>query len=174
MRRLISSLVVMTALAAIPFFIATAATTPISDTKSTTVAQGCVSAQVTLQRLQYSDAATRINRGRTYETLLSKLMTPLNSRMASNSYNTQATQLTEITSRYQEEFSNFKQLYEEYDKTVTKVVKMKCRSQPRAFYDALLQAQSQRTNVATSVSSLDKIIEEYRKAASDARKAVES
>jgi hypothetical protein len=67
-----------------------AAPANLTPDKRIVVVQTCVSAQTVLQKIQHNDAATRVNRGQAYETLVSRLMTPLNTRSTSNGYNSSA------------------------------------------------------------------------------------
>jgi hypothetical protein len=136
------------------------------------VSQNCVSAQVSLQRLQYSDAATRINRGYIYESLLNDLMTPMNSRLAVNGYSKEAATLNGITDRYQSELRQFKQSYESYDETTRQMIKLKCQEKVSVFYDGVRSLQEKRLKIYTSVNSLDVLTDEYYKAVKQTQKQV--
>lgn len=173
MPRLSKRFVVLVAVffAAIPAFVSAV---DMSTEKRDVVYQNCLSAQGVLQRLQYNDAATRINRGHVYEALLNDYMTPLNSRLAVNGYSTQSAQLSGITSQYQAALSSFKNHYETYDDTVTKAIKTKCQQKPDVFYGYILNAQTQRGELATSAAILDDLVESYRKATADIQKGINS
>ncbi len=125
----------------------------------------CVQAQVAVQQIQYNDAATRVNRGQSYETLLSDLINPLNSRASANGFNNNATSLTAIATRYQKNLTKFKNDYEAYDDTIGAVLRTKCRNQTDTFYEYLEKARSQRALLASDVSTLEQIISEYEAAA---------
>lgn len=136
------------------------------------VAQNCVSAQVSLQRLQYSDAATRVNRGYVYESLLNNFMNPMNSRLAVNGYSKEAATLSVVTDRYQNELKQFKRLYESYDDTANQAIRLKCQEKASSFYDLVRSLQEKRVKIYESVKNLDAISEEYRKEVKQAQKQV--
>ena len=135
---------------------------PLSSDLEQVVKNTCVNAQVSLQRIQQNDAATRVNRGQAYENLLSHYITPLNSRAAGEGYSEEASKLSEITSRYQKAVKSFKKNYELYDDAVIAAVHAKCQEKPEIFYDYLRQAKEQRVKLAADVSLLDALMEEYR------------
>lgn len=137
----------------------------ISPEALTIIRQNCVSAQVALQQVQYNDAATRVNRGQGYESLLSRLIIPFNTRVTSNGYNDSAANLTTTTNKYQTALSNFKKHYDSYDDAVTDALHVKCQEKPADFYHSLVEARKQRSNIANDVASLSQLIEEYRQGA---------
>ena len=139
----------------------------LDDVKKDLVRQNCVTSQVNLQRIQYSDTATRINRGQTYEAILSQFMTPLNSRTASNRLSGEAAQLTQITNSYQQGVRNFKKHYEQYDDAIKNAIKIRCQNKPQEFYNYLKEAQRLRTSISEDVISLDQKIEDYKKIVND-------
>lgn len=136
------------------------------------ISQNCIAAQGSLQRLQYSDAATRVNRGYVYESLLNNLMTPMNSRLAANGYSKEAAALSSITDRYQNELRKFKQLYETYDDNVSQVIKLRCQERTATFYEGVRGLQEKRLKISETVKSLDVLTEEYYKAVKQAQKQV--
>ena len=124
----------------------------------------CVSAQVTLQQIQYNDAANRVNRGQAYESLLSSLMIPLNSRASADNFSGSATELTGITDRYEQSLNNFKSDYDTYDDALTKTLHDKCVQNPEDFYKNLTDTREQRTDVSNDVTTLGQLIDEYQQA----------
>ena len=138
------------------------AQTSLTTEKQAVIAQSCVQAQTILQRVQHNDAATRVNRGQGYETLISRLMTPLNSRATSLGYNTSASLLVETTKRYQQALDKFKNNYRNYDNTITNTLRVKCQKDPVKFYEYIEQARKQRQALTDDVTTLANIISEYR------------
>ena len=139
-----------------------AQTVELTPEKQLVIVQTCVAAQTTLQKIQHNDAATRVNRGQTYETIANRLMTPLNIRATSNEYNNSAPLLISTTSKYQQALDDFKKDYENYDDSVSLALKTKCKNKPAVFYGYIEQARIQRQKVANNVANLTALINEYR------------
>lgn len=139
-----------------------AQTTELTPEKQTIIEQSCVSAQTVLQRIQHNDAATRVNRGQGYETLVSRLMTPLNSRATSRGYNDSASLMVDTTKRYQQGLESFKDHYKAYDDAISGSLRVKCKQEPAKFYGYIEEARRQRQNLASDVGNLSGLINEYR------------
>lgn len=137
------------------------------------VKQNCVLVQGLLQqRMQPSDAANRVKRGQVYEALLSKYMTPLNARVASNGLSSEAAKLTEITGHYQQALNGFKNKYDTYADTIDEAIRMRCKSKPQEFYDKIQEARQQRGEITGSITALDQLIEEYRIAVNQMKRSL--
>ncbi|MEK7620927.1 MAG: hypothetical protein AAB395_01065 [Patescibacteria group bacterium] len=134
----------------------------LSPEKESIIKQTCVSAQTVLQRIQHNDAATRVNRGQGYETIVSRLMVPLNTRTTSNGYNDSAPLLIDTTKNFQQALENFKEDYESYDNSVSAALRIKCQDKPADFYGYLEDARSERQKVSNGITNLAGLIGEYR------------
>lgn len=145
----------------------------LNQEEETSVRQNCVSVQVVLQRMQYSDAANRVKRGQAYENILSNFMLPLNSRTASNGLSAEAARLSEITDRYQQNLIVFKDEYDKYADKIDALIRMKCKDMPQSFYDRVQEARENRGKIAANITTLDQIIEEYRIAVNQVKRSVE-
>lgn len=128
------------------------------------VKANCVEVQVVMQKIQYNDAATRVNRGQGYESLVTRMMIPMNGRTAVNGLSSSAANLAGITTNYQQSLDNFKNTYERYDNALTLALRIKCQEKPADFYKLLTEARKQRSNVAHEVATLSEYIEAYRQA----------
>lgn len=146
-----------------------AAQVPLTDAKIETIRQNCLSAQVLLQRIQRSDAATRVNRGQTYEVVLNRLMSPLNGRLAFHRFSEAAT-FTDGAKKFEQAVNKFKQDYDDYDALISKVLKIKCQDQPVTFYDTLTAAREKRTLVAQDIDEIKKVLQEYQNLVTDLQK----
>lgn len=122
----------------------------------------CVDMQVVLQKIQYNDAANRVNRGQGYESLVTRMMIPMNGRTAVNGLSSSAATLAGITTNYQQSLANFKNSYERYDDAISSALRIKCQEKPADFYKLLVEARKQRTNVSNEVATLAQLIEDYR------------
>lgn len=136
----------------------------LSPEKLADIKASCVNVQVILQKIQYNDAATRVNRGQGYENLMTRMMIPMNSRTAINGFNSSAAELADITTRYQQVFSTFKNNYENYDDALADALRVKCQQEPADFYNSLTEARQQRVNLSSDIATLSQLIEEYRQA----------
>lgn len=163
MRIFLSSIVMVLCLA---FASTVSAAEPIDLTpeKITDIKTSCVSMQVVLQKIQYNDAANRVNRGQGYESLVTRMMIPLNGRAAVNGFSSSASVLADITTRYQQALDSFKNDYENYDNALSATLRLKCQEKPVDFYKNLTEARKQRTNLSNDVVNLSQLIEEYRQA----------
>lgn len=122
----------------------------------------CNAAQRTLQQLHASDGPLRVNRGQIYDSISTKLMTRLNSRLALNKLD--ASVLVKITSQYDKALSAFRSNYKLYDNQMSAVLSIDCRKQPVAFYDAVTKARQLRGSVHGDVTDMRRLIVEYQKA----------
>lgn len=156
------SVLLLPGLIVLGFASSTKAETNMTAEKQAIIVESCVGAQTTLQRIQHNDAATRVNRGQGYETLVSRLMTPLNSRATSGGYNDSASFLVDTTKRYQQALESFKDHYKEYDDAITASLRVKCKTDPVKFYGYIEEARNQRQNLANDVSLLSTLTGEYR------------
>jgi hypothetical protein len=120
----------------------------------------CVEAQTTLGQLHASDALLRVNRGRLYESISTKLMTPLNSRIALNSLD--SLNLPGIASRYDQELAAFRQNYQQYEEAMTRTLRIDCTKQPVAFYDSVAETRDKRQKTHDNVVKLNETIQEYK------------
>ncbi len=133
----------------------------------------CVSTQVTLQQIKYNDAANRVNRGQSYESLMSRLILPMNSRAAVNGFSGSAASLASITTHYQQSLSNFKKHYEDYDDALVATLRTKCQNKPADFYRHLLEARKHRASLSSDISELAGLIEDYHQAVIKLRSEVQ-
>lgn len=120
----------------------------------------CVEAQTTLSQLHASDALLRVNRGRLYESISTKLMTPFNSRVVLN--NMDSLGLPGITSRYDQELAGFRQNYQVYEEAMSRTLKIDCTKQPVAFYDSVAETRTKRQQTHQSIVKLHQTIQDYK------------
>lgn len=142
----------------------------LTDDQAAQVSLNCKQAQSVMQRLGAADVATRVTRGRVYENLITKLINPFNSRVASNNLDT--TDLLIDTNAINKSFSAFKSDYSAYNNFFTKTVSIDCESQPRDFYDALTQTRNARAKVASDISELNAEIARYETSFTSVRASI--
>lgn len=146
------------------------ATTTLQDSDIATIRANCVGVQTMLSRIHSSDALARVNLGQQYETISTKLMAPLNSRVALNRLNGVA--LTQTTVDFNTKLNEFRSLYQQYEQTLLRSIQIKCTDQPVAFYDTLTLARSHRSAVREAVVSLSGLVKQYGEDASALHQAI--
>ena len=120
----------------------------------------CQSVQATLTGIHSSDALSRVHLGQEHETISTKYMAPMNSRVALAKLDGVA--LTKTTVEYNKQIDEFRSLYQQYEQTMLRTMQMKCSDQPVTFYDTIILARSQRAAVREKVLSLAGLVKTYR------------
>jgi hypothetical protein len=126
------------------------------------IRQNCLSAQVTLQRIQYSDIAVRINRGQAYDVMMTKFITPFNSRAALNHVSETST-LTAKTEAFEAALSQFRKHYVAYEETLSSTLQIRCQDRPVAFYDSLETTRTLRAQLSEDVDRIQSAVTDYTK-----------
>lgn len=130
-----------------------------TDSHIQRIKQNCRSATNTIQQIHTNDGPLRVNRGQVYDSLSSKLMTPLNSRLILNKLDASA--LVKLTAQYDKTLNEFRDNYKNYDNQMSNVLTIDCTKQPVRFYDAVAEARRLRGVVYSNVTKLSTIIKEY-------------
>ena len=143
----------------------------VTDAQAELIKQNCKQAQSLLQRLQTADVVTRVNRGRIYESLLNRLITPFNARVSFNRYDANA--LTTVTSTLNQRFTDFKSDYQIYADSLSNLLAVDCEAHPRPFYTLLVSTRDLRGKVATDVADINTLIDRYTVAFGSLRSTIE-
>lgn len=133
---------------------------PLTDQYIASIKAGCTDALQGILRVQKSEAATRVNRGREYESLL-RLVAAFNSRVVLNKQ--EAPALTSTAARMQTKFTTFREHYLDYADKVDATLEINCKTAPVTFYDNLTAAREARARVATDIKDMDTLLDEYQK-----------
>lgn len=131
----------------------------LTDEQIALIKTNCVDVQSTLERVHASDALTRVNLGQRYETISTKLMAPLNSRIALNRLDN--VELTKTTVDFNTELDNFRTLYQQYEQTTLRAIQINCVNQPVSFYDTITLARNHRAAVHESVVKMSGLLKQY-------------
>ena len=145
-------------------------TTVLQDSDVATIRANCVGVQTVLNRIHSSDALARVNLGQQYETISTKLMAPLNSRVALNRLDGVA--LTKTTVEFNAKLNEFRSLYQQYEQTLLRAIQIKCTDQPVAFYDTLNLARDHRAAVREAVVDMSGLVKQYGQEASALHQAI--
>lgn len=138
---------------------AQAAQTTLSDTHIRQIQQNCKAATRVIQQIHANDGPLRVNRGQVYDSISSKLMTPLNSRLIINKLDASA--MVKVTAQYEKALSDFRENYRRYDNKMSDVLTVNCVKDPQHFYDELVQARHLRSVVHGDIVKVNGLIDEY-------------
>ena len=119
----------------------------------------CQSVQSTLTRIHTNDALSRVHLGQEYETLSTKFMAPMNSRVALAKLDGVA--MTKTTVEFNTKLTRFRQQYQQYEQSLLRTLQMKCAEDPSGFYDAVVQASENRSSVRDIVLELGELVTLY-------------
>lgn len=136
--------------------------TPMTEEHIARIRANCVDAQTTLNQLHTSDALLRVNRGRLYESIATKLMVPLNSRIAANQLD--GSSLVDIYTTYEKHLATFRLNYQAYEEAMSEALRINCVNQPVSFYDKVNETHTKRQKVHDSVAALGRSINSYQTA----------
>ena len=160
MNRLIGLILTLSlALASVPS-VSRAVTSQLTESQIETIRTNCNYTQKSLMRIQASDALARVNLGREYETIFTRMMTPMNSRVVLNSMD--ATGLVGTATSFSNQLNHFRTLYQQYDQLMDQAKGINCNNQPVQFYDTVNSARDKRIEVAQSVTTLNRLLDDYR------------
>ncbi|HEX7484056.1 MAG TPA: hypothetical protein VF281_02790 [Candidatus Saccharimonadales bacterium] len=132
---------------------------PMTEAHIARIRANCVDTKGSLQQLQATDAGLRVNRGQIYESIATKLMAPLNSRLVLNRIDSET--FLNIADEYEQQLHTFRQLYQQYDEAMSATLRINCINQPVAFYDSVADTRAKRQQTHEATVQLHKIIEKY-------------
>lgn len=133
---------------------------PLTDEYIASIKSGCTDALQGLLRVQKTEAATRVNRGREYESIL-KLVAAFNSRVVLNKLD--APLLTSSTAKLQTQFNDFQTHYIDYADKVDAALEINCKQAPVTFYDSLTTARDSRAVIAKDVSEIETLLNDCQR-----------
>jgi hypothetical protein len=137
-----------------------AETTPMTEAHIARIRTNCVEAQSTLNQLHASDALLRVNRGQLYESISTKLMAPLNSRISLNRLD--GATLVSIAATYEGQLTDFRTSYQQYEEAMSRTLKINCTNEPVTFYDSVSDTRTKRERVHDSTTKLHQTVRNYK------------
>lgn len=137
----------------------------ISEEKLSNIETNCASIKESLKRTQNADKNTRISLGRTYQTLLSDFITPLNVRLVKN--NRFDKTLADTQTIFSEDRDKFNQAYIDYSKDLESLLSIDCKNEPESFYRQLVKTRSSRERVSESALILTADAQSHAKSVTD-------
>jgi len=139
---------------------AKAQSVPMTEVHIQRIRSNCIDAQSTLNQLHKSDGLLRVNRGQLYESISTKLMAPLNSRITLNKLD--GATLVSVTATYENQLEDFRLKYQSYEEAMSRTLKLNCQNQPVAFYDSVGETREKRKLVHDSTVVLQTTIQKYK------------
>lgn len=139
----------------------------LTEPQITAIKTNCHSIQSTLTRIHTNDALSRVHLGQEYETISTKFMAPMNSRVALMKLN--GVELAKTTVEFNDKLNTFRSRYQQYEQLLLRPIQMKCSDQPVAFYDAIVEARDARGLVKEMVGELGNLVTQYSKQVSELR-----
>ena len=137
----------------------------ISEQKLSNIETNCASIKESLKRTQNADKNTRISLGRTYQTLLSDFITPLNVRLVKN--NRFDAKLADSQSTFSADRDVFNQTYISYSQEFEALLSIDCQSEPQRFYEQLEKTREARNEASTAAIVLANDVSDHAKAIED-------
>ncbi len=121
---------------------------------------GCQQARSIVGQIHTNDAPIYVNSNQTYYSISSRLMAPLNSRLASNGLDING--VSKVISTYNADLNDFRALYKTYDNVMAELVQLDCTKNPEQFYDKVADAREARSDVSDAVDKLSQDLEDFR------------
>jgi hypothetical protein len=159
---------VLLAVISSPFVYADDQTANLTSSQIAIIKANCLSVQSTLNQIHANDALSRVHLGQEYETISTKFMAPMNSRIALTKLDN--VDLTKTTVDFNAKLNEFRDLYKQYEQTMLHTIQIKCTDQPEEFYSSLAQAQTDRQSVRESVVGLATLVNQYKQQVDGLRK----
>lgn len=154
------SLIIAVCLSGLSFLRVNAQDNALQSQQIELIRSNCASIKNTLNQLHASDALMRVNRGQTYESILTKLIDKFNERLANNNINNDS--LKSIKTEYKLDLDTFRNDYKTYEERLSDAIAVDCLKQPATFYEAVQSARSSRLIVHADTQRLNVLTEKYQ------------
>lgn len=132
----------------------------LTDDQIAAIRTNCLGVQSTLHRLHSNDGLARYNLAQQYNIISTKLMAPMNSRVALSKLDGVA--LLQTTVDFDTQYSQFDTTYQQYETTLQRALKMNCKEQPVAFFDTVSLARGHRAEVRATLDKINELLGKYR------------
>ncbi len=130
-----------------------------SDEKSGAISQHCGTIKQALKSLQKTDARSRSYLGTVYETIISKYITPFNTRLINNGQPNVS--LTDLHSTILDVRKQFVSDYTSYSQTFETLLSVNCQEDPEGFYWYLGETRKKRAEVSSDTTNMRNLLSEY-------------
>lgn len=126
------------------------------------VSFNCLAVKFKLSKVHEDDGLSRVNLGQSYDSVSTKLMARLNSRIVQSRLD--GAELIKKASEYETALNDFKNDYQTYEVQMNDLIKSDCSTQPQTFYSNLQSVRDLRSKVENDTKQLNRLIKEYRSA----------
>ena len=130
------------------------------DSQADLIRQNCTTIQTTLRQLRVSDAGLRTDRGQLYENISTKLMAPLNSRIAMSRLD--GLELGSIALNYNKHLDAYREKYQEYERSLSRTIQAGCASEPAKFHELLGATRDLRLELHQETNRLVDLLKDYK------------
>ncbi len=143
------------------------ADTNLSEEKIDNIEANCSSVKRTLKSVQNTDRNTRVSLGRSFQTILSDFITPLNVRLVKN--NDFNSKLADIQNDFANAREDFNHKYIEYSQELEALISTECENNAEDFYAKLESTRTKRASVIEAAKKIQGIIENHIKSVEELR-----
>ncbi len=131
----------------------------ISDEKIENIESNCSSIKDTLKRVQNTDKNSRVSLGRSFQTVVSDFITPLNVRLVKN--NKFNSELADIQNELVSTREEFNHSYITYSQELETLISINCYDDANSFYSQLETTRKKRSDVLENAKKLEELINEH-------------
>lgn len=139
----------------------TTETKPTTSARSAAIIDHCAEIKDDLKKVQKDDSRARIYLGGRFETVNSKFVIPLNTRLVENSLSTP--ELVENQNDLTKAKTTFVSDFIDYQKELESLVNIDCKSEPENFYQTLEKARQKREIVKKDVAKIRGLLATHEK-----------
>lgn len=131
----------------------------LTESQIKSIENRCLASKVALNKLHTTDALLRVNLGQKYENISSRLMAPLNSRIALNSYD--SVELVQTTVDFNQALSVFRDQYRTYELSVDRAIDVDCQQDPVEYYGAIRLLRQNRADLHAATREVNRLTSQY-------------
>ena len=124
----------------------------LSDEQKGAISQSCSTMKQTLKTLQRSDSRTRSFLGASYETFLSRYITPLNISIVKAGFSDVT--ISALNANLIEKRQNFVSEFTSYSQSLDSLINTDCQSDPESFYRKLVDTRNKRSELESTVKAI--------------------
>ena len=131
----------------------------LTQAQITEIEQRCTESKIDLRQLHTADGIARVNLVHELQDVGSRLMAPLNSRIALNGLD--GVELAQTTVDYNKTLDEFTDAYQRYYESVEATLEVNCEDDPVAYYSNIQNARRLRANTQDEFTKLQDLIRQY-------------
>ena len=119
----------------------------------------CLDLKFKLTKVYEQDGLHRVNAGQVYDTMSTKLMARLNSKVAEDRLD--GANLVKSAAEFEDSLVQFREDYREYEVAMNRLLKSDCQSRQHAFYLALEEVRGMRSAIHEDIQVLNIAAKDY-------------